>query len=337
MAGAGMALPRGVDAAQWAAMRDATRADARDARARGVAQGWRDADEGLIRLVRDGAADPQAALTRVADRVTARDWLARRIADALTPTRDDPWFVPPLRTHHGGGQRGVVLFESGPVTVTLLVLPPPRAGAPPPATVVFAHGLMLTHVVKSGGAGVQRYRVERCARDPDGLTAATAGRCVAGPVEPLCDGARLFLDQSCDSYRLCDARRDTVIVQCLWRDAPSLPMREYDVATGRLHRMASADRTASFATMALTLLRTMERRDAVPAFVATLSHSDFAVRWNAMRELLALDPIAAAPHLARLAAADPHPDVRASAQATQRMLIERNLVPAPPEPQPCPA
>src|SRR3546814_7484472 len=72
--------------------------------------------------------------------------------------------------------------------------------------------------------------------------------------------------------------------------------------------------------MALTLLRHLGRTDAAPLFAAETKAGDFAARWNAMREFVALDPAAAAPHLAVMAAGDPHPEVRRAAQATLALL-----------------
>src|SRR3546814_16480585 len=50
------------------------------------------------------------------------------------------------------------------------------------------------------------------------------------------------------------------------------------------------------------------------------SSEDFAARWHAMRELIALDPAAARPHLAAMAASDRHSEVRAAAAATLGLL-----------------
>jgi hypothetical protein len=47
-----------------------------------------------------------------------------------------------------------------------------------------------------------------------------------------------------------------------------------------------------------------------------LDNPHFYARWQAMRELLALDAEAALPHLSGMAGADPHPEVRAAAAVT---------------------
>jgi HEAT repeat protein len=75
--------------------------------------------------------------------------------------------------------------------------------------------------------------------------------------------------------------------------------------------------------MGLAVLRAFGRSDAAPLFAAALTDEDFAMRWQVMREFLALDGDAALPHLTALAGADPHPEVRAAAAATLAVLRER--------------
>ncbi|HMP46095.1 MAG TPA: HEAT repeat domain-containing protein, partial [Sphingopyxis sp.] len=63
-------------------------------------------------------------------------------------------------------------------------------------------------------------------------------------------------------------------------------------------------------------LRIFGRRDAAPLFAEAARTEDFAARWTAMRDLVALDATAAHPLLAQMAAHDPHPEVRRAAAAT---------------------
>jgi hypothetical protein len=72
--------------------------------------------------------------------------------------------------------------------------------------------------------------------------------------------------------------------------------------------------------MALALLREMGRKDAAPLFVEATHAEDFAARWSAMRDLVALAPATAQPRLAGMAAHDPHPEVRAAAATTLALL-----------------
>jgi hypothetical protein len=73
--------------------------------------------------------------------------------------------------------------------------------------------------------------------------------------------------------------------------------------------------------MMLSLLRTMDRTDAIPVFEQMLESPHFYARWQTMREFLALDPERALPHLRKMSVSDRHPDVRAAARATLAMLL----------------
>ena len=68
--------------------------------------------------------------------------------------------------------------------------------------------------------------------------------------------------------------------------------------------------------MMVSLLRVMEREDALPLIAEALDSPHFYTRWHIMRELLAMDAEAALPPLRRMAADDPHPEVRAAARQT---------------------
>jgi HEAT repeat protein len=66
--------------------------------------------------------------------------------------------------------------------------------------------------------------------------------------------------------------------------------------------------------MMVSLLRALERDEAFPVFEAALENPHFHTRWHVMREMLAMDADAALPSLQKMAAEDPHPDVRAAAR-----------------------
>ena len=69
--------------------------------------------------------------------------------------------------------------------------------------------------------------------------------------------------------------------------------------------------------MMVSLLRAMEREDALPLIIEeALDSPHFYTRWHIMREMLAMDADAALPSLRRMAAGDPHPDIRAAARQT---------------------
>ena len=86
---------------------------------------------------------------------------------------------------------------------------------------------------------------------------------------------------------------------------------------------SSTDEASSRVQMMVSLLRTMEREDALPLIEEALASPHFYTRWHIMRELLAMDADAALPPLRRMAADDPHPEVRAAARADARSVLRR--------------
>ncbi|WP_260580800.1 HEAT repeat domain-containing protein [Sphingopyxis sp. PET50] len=229
----------------------------------------------------------------------------------------DPFARPPLRiVGGGGGPGGLILAERGAIRLSLQLLPFEAAGAAP-ATALFVPGRAAIRVLAAGGASLTLHHVilsaeeEACA-----FAAARAAPCRNGPPCPLAAGDRFDLDTARTSFTIAGATGDVLLLELAVQPPSPLPMRAYDLAGGRLVHASASRRDSSFRQMALALLRTMDRRDAAPLFVEATRAEDFAARWNAMRDLVALDPAIAQPRLAAMAAGDPHPEVRAAAAAT---------------------
>ena len=109
--------------------------------------------------------------------------------------------------------------------------------------------------------------------------------------------------------------------QALVRSGGAPLATEYDSKTLTCISASSTDEAASRVQMMISLLRTMERDDAVPLVIEALNSPHFYTRWHIMRELLAMDAEAAHPQLVRMAANDPHPEVRATAARTLELFF----------------
>ena len=287
---------------------------------------WRRADSapgGLFAAI-DAAQGkaPAVAVARLLPWLADTAWLRVRLDAALALVAADPFARPPLRLVGGGdgGAGGLVLADRGGVRLTLLVRPAGSCIAPP-ATAVFVPGRAAIRVLASGGAALVTHEVAvGAAEEAGGFTAAAAAPCHSHPPRALGPGELLQLDTARQSYSLADARRDVLLLELAVQPPSPLPIRAYDVASGRLIHISASRRDSSFRATALTLLRHLGRTDAAPLFAAETTAGDFAARWHAMRELVALDPAAARPHLAAMAASDPHPEVRRAAASTLTLL-----------------
>ncbi|HET6524742.1 hypothetical protein [Sphingopyxis sp.] len=292
---------------------------------------WRAADSapgGLLAAIdaAQGTA-PDVAVSRLLPWLDDTSWLQARLDAALALLAADPFARPPLRlvgggdSGAGGGPGGLVLADRGIVRLTLLVRPAGSCIAPP-ATAVFVPGRAAIRVLAGGGGSLVAHEVAvGAAEEAGGFTASAASPCRSQPPRALRAGELLRLDTARQSWSLADARRDVLLLELAVQPPSPLPIRAYDVASGRLIHVSASRRDSSFRAMALTLLRHLGRTDAAPLFAAEAKVADFAARWHAMRELVALDPAAAHPHLAAMAVTDPHPEVRCAAAATSALIF----------------
>lgn len=276
-------------------------------------------------------ADPDRIFAQLAPFMTDYFWVQQRLRAALALCAADAFARPPLRIFSGSALSGLILAEVPPITLSLMLRPFTQP-APRAQSVIFTPGHGLTHIVRCGGARLRRYRVSVNAAERAGRFRAIT----AAPLEfidenPLRNGDQIRVDQQCESFHLTAGDGDLVMLQLFVHQPSRVPMREYDTTSGHLVRIAAAGRVTSFRQMGLAVLRARGRTDAAPLFAAALADDDFAMRWQVMREFLALAPDAALPHLNAMSSADPHPEVRAAAAATLALLRVRDvaLTPAP--------
>jgi hypothetical protein len=287
------------------------------------------APDGLLAAIDEQADAPaDAAIAALLPWLTDPGWLAARLASALALLRADPFARPPLRAFGGGegggagdAPGGLVLADRGGIRLTLRLWPAAARPAPSAAPAIFVPGRAALHILVSGGAQLCEHCVAVTpAEEAGAFTARAAAPCHTTAPRPLHRGETLHLDTARQSFSLIPGGRDTLFLELTVQPPSRLPIRSYDPATGRLLHVSASRRDSSFRAMALTLLRHLGRADAAPLFDAETHSSDFAARWHAMRELIALAPAAARAPLARMAAHDPHPEVRAAAEATLALL-----------------
>lgn len=289
--------------------------------------GWKAADtapDGLLAAIDALAGAPaDMAIERLLPWLTDTLWLRGRLGAALALMQRDPFARPPLRPVGGGGYGpgGLILADRGAIRLTLQLWPF-AANAPAPTSTLFVPGRAAVHVLAHGGARLCAHRVAvGAAEEAGGFTASAAPPCHSAPPRPLRKGETLLLDTARQSFSLNGASGDVLLLELTVQPPSRLPIRAYDIASGHLLHVSASRRDSSFRAMALALLRHLGRTDAVPLFVAETQSEDFAARWTAMRELVALDSAAACPLLKAMAVADPHPEVRRAAAATYALIF----------------
>jgi hypothetical protein len=186
--------------------------------------------------------------------------------------------------------------------------------------------------VKAGNALVSFWEAPRI---DGGFRAEEAGRCRLIGRRRIADGEEFLVDGSCESFVVEHATGDIVYLQATIQTGAAPLTVEYDSDTLGFINASSTDEASSRVQMMASLLREMDREDAVPVLREMLKTPHFYTRWHIMRELLALDAEVTLPDLRRMAAADPHPEVRAAASQTLALFFADE--PSQQEAEPCPA
>lgn len=122
--------------------------------------------------------------------------------------------------------------------------------------------------------------------------------------------------------RIVDLPEPTLTVLRLAREeARPRPSHEYRIADGALIHVASGDRAESRDEMAAAVLGALGRRDAVPVLLEVASEGSDHARWQAVRQVLALDSGAGFALLTRLAG-DPLDSLAGPAGALRASLLD---------------
>jgi len=237
---------------------------------------------------------------------------------AIEASAADPFCRPPLRASRNEVQNGLVLFSHPALSIQLAVMSADalaikRRNREGRASISFTGQHTLFRFVKGGDATLSVWTAPTI--EPD-FTAASAGRCRRLERRGLADGDIIEFDGRRESFVVDHAPSDLVYLFASTPLEAGPVGAEYDSETLELVATSSTDDPGSRIQMMLALLRAMDRRDAAPIFAERLQAAHFHARWQAMRELLALDADFALPHLRAMAAADPHEEVRAAAAET---------------------
>lgn len=303
----------------WLADRGAQKRS--DAAARLLAREWsrrpllRDLDD-EVTATRGGTADDLIAVAR---RFFSREDELRDLFDAIAAAcRADPFFVPPLHPLSSEVHAGLLLYDHPELAIAVGVTPlemlsSKKIARDGPRSIAFNGVQNVFRYIKAGGARLAFWEAPQIAGS---FHKAGAGSCRLTGRRDMRDGDEFVVDGTRASFIIEHARADIVYLQAMVRRDAAPLAAEYDSDTRHLVGAASTDETSSRVQMMATLLRHLDRADAVPVLRELLASPHFYTRWHMMRELLALDADAALPELRRMAADDPHPEVRAAAEVT---------------------
>jgi hypothetical protein len=211
----------------------------------------------------------------------------------------------PFRHGFDGVLSTLLLARSGRARLTLVALEP---GAYDTTSVVFSDGVRHDAVIAGEAVARLTTRLTDGGFEHDRLH--------------LASGGRLALDLARRALFVERVKRRLVVLR-LQRDAPLPgPVCEYALADGCLLQQSAGDIRHSRHEMMVALLGRMKRREAAPtiAEIAGEAWPD-TLRWEALREALALDTVAGFAALSRIARS-PADVLAAPAGALRAQLIE---------------
>lgn len=271
--------------------------------------------EATMALLRDPvAADVVAA---VKDLFANEHWIDVLVSSLAAPMRDDPYFLPPFLAVKNKLHSGLLVYESDHIQIAAGVcqatqLASKKSGGQT-GSVNLSGQVTVLKFVRAGGATLSFWEAPPITH---GFTGANAGICRRVGSRRIRDGEVLIIDGRSQSYVIDHAVANILLVQAAIKTDRAPLAVEYDSATGAYLGCSATDDADTRVQMIATLARKLGHADAFEAVATLLDHPRFFVRWHAMRELIGIDARAALPRLAAMADRDPHPDVRAAAQAT---------------------
>lgn len=267
-----------------------------------------------------GPAELIAAARRFFDQVEAREGLIQAL---VARSRADPFFMPPFAPLTSEIHTALLLLNHRHLSIALGVtgvdmLAAKKAHRRGPASVGFTGVWNLFRYLKAGNATISSWEAEPIHA---GFSAATVGQCRLVGRRRIHDGEEILVDGSRETFIVDHADGDILYLQAMVRTGAAPLTAEYDSDTMRFIGATSTDEASSRVQMMATLLREMDRADAIPLLREQLNSPHFYTRWHIMREMLALDAEESLPDLQRLAADDPHPEVRAAAAQTLQLFF----------------
>ncbi len=239
--------------------------------------------------------------------------------------RAEPLGQPPMRHGFTGEVSSLLLARCGRAQLLLQAREPrPHSSFP---TVSFSDALRYEAVL----AGEARATIV-CRRERVGTDATLDEACVAiGP------GMRLALDCRYEALLVEEVTTRLVSLRLQRLAANPAPTSEHERAGGRFLGQSCADLAVSRREMMVTLLGRMERAEAAPVLAEMAREAgDQSLRWQALRECLALDTAQGFRALGSLASQLEDP-LCADAAALRAQLVETYPQLLDLERRPCPA
>lgn len=222
---------------------------------------------------RDGRFEDCTHLRQLISGGGAREFAEGWLAAMIAAWRKTPLAQVPFRHSYSGGTGAVHLHSADRVTLALMVVEPQAASHP--RTIAFTD--CERHEIVLAGRG-EAVCYDRVANGPPQRDARI-----------LAPGARLSRDKE-RSRAIVSLDTPLVLLRIARDPEVAEPLREVEIATGRVVHRASTSPADGRAELAAALLGAMGRSDAAPTLADyACGQAGEGARWQALRNALALD------------------------------------------------
>ncbi|MGB3795632.1 MAG: hypothetical protein WA957_04935 [Alteraurantiacibacter sp.] len=216
----------------------------------------------------------ESVFTRAGEAERLMDLLASHYCRAIAA---NPIGHPQFRNGFDGASTSILLAQTGRAQVMLQAREP---GAGKTESYNFCDATRFDSVL----AGEAHARIVRNAAPQRDRAQLNDEKLVLRP------GNRLALDLNHEALVIDKAEKRTVILRLMRTSEDPRPAREYDAVDGRLIHQSSGKIATSRREAIVALLGRMGREDAAPVIAQiACDEGDLSLRWQAVREALALD------------------------------------------------
>ncbi len=249
------------------------------------------------------------------------DLMSRHYCRAIAA---NPIGHPPFRQGYDGKSTSILLARTGRAQLMIQAREP---GVTDNSGHIFTDATRFDAVLAGAGEARIVRIAERGERDARFTTEALSLR----------PGHRLAFDLNSETLVMDSVDRRLVVLRLLRVAEEPAPGREYDAASGKLLHQSAGRIGTSRREAIIALLGRMGRTDAAPQIARlAMDEGDLSLRWQALREALALDTATGFAALARVARRSDDP-LAAQAGALRAQLLETHPELAQLETGQCPA
>jgi hypothetical protein len=266
----------------------------------------------LAQYAQGAALDELPALARiVSDLESGRDFVSCWVEAGIAALGREPLCQIAHRHSCSPGLSTMRLLSAGGASLTVLAYEQ-RPEMAHPATASFVDREQRELVLAGKGFVLFHERVGQSSTDER----------VRSRELHLLAGRTVSLAPLCESRQVLWVEGRMLVLQLARSSHNPRPTCEYRLSDGALVRQASGDKRASQLEMAMAVLGAMHRRDAVPAIARHASHGAPHLRWDALRHIVALDPVRGVSLLGDIASVE-HDPLTAPARNLRQDLLAR--------------